>query len=109
MGQMEEMTGVFRHYKGGRYRVVLVAETHLHNGDKDVVYVSLTHGSIVTRPLERDSRDQDSWNDPVTWPDGEVRPRFTHESLFSVEAFKVCEARHWHPPERSPALTHLDV
>ena len=99
MGDLEAMAGVFRHYKGGRYRVVAVAETHHHNGDKDVVYVSLTTGSIVTRPLEKDSRDEDSWSDIVDWPDGEKRPRFVHEKLFSIEAFKTCEAKRWHPPE----------
>lgn len=95
---VEEMSGVFRHYKGGLYRVVTVAETHQHNGDKDVVYVSLKTGSIVTRPLERDSRAADSWTDPVTWPDGETRPRFVNNKLLSLDAFKACEARRWHPP-----------
>lgn len=68
--------GVYRHWRGGRYTLVLVAETHLHNGDLDVVYVSHTTGSIVTRPLQRDSRDQESWNDVVAWPDMKLRRRF---------------------------------
>lgn len=95
---LEQMAGVFRHYRGGLYRVIIIAETHDHNGDKDVVYVSLTTGKVVTLPLEKDSRGQDSWTDSVLWPDGETRPRFLHEKLFTIEAFKACEARRWHPP-----------
>jgi hypothetical protein len=66
----------YRHYKGGRYVMLLVAETHEHNGDEDVVYLSLTTGKIVTRPYNRDSRGQDSWRDEVLWPDGIRRERF---------------------------------
>ena len=72
-------SGFWRHYKGGRYLVLGVAETHEHNGDLDVVYLSCTTGKMVTRPLRRDSRDQDSWTDEVMWPDGK-RLRFELES-----------------------------
>jgi hypothetical protein len=70
----------YRHYKGGLYLLVAVAETHEHNGDLDAVYVSLTHGKFVTRPLHRDSRHQDSWTDVVDWPDGTRRARFVPHS-----------------------------
>jgi hypothetical protein len=80
---------VYRHYKGGMYLVIAVATTtHNHivgcvHGERDVVYVSLTHGTIVTRPLWRDARDQDSWTDIIEWPDGKKRNRFSSESEFS--------------------------
>lgn len=80
---------VYRHYKGGRYLVVAVADTHEHNGEKDVVYVSLTYGKYVTRPLQRDSRNQDSWMDYVEWPDGQKRMRFiTDDHEPNAEFFK---------------------
>jgi hypothetical protein len=67
---------VYRHYKGGKYVLLMTAETHDHNGDEDAVYLSLTTGKIVTRPYRKDSRNQDSWLDSVRWPDGVYRQRF---------------------------------
>ena len=81
--------GPWIHYKGGRYLVAFVAETHEHNGDLDVVYISLTHGKVVTRPLRRDSRDQDSWQDMIRWPDGMHRERFVPED--SLAPFERAE------------------
>jgi len=78
--EFQDEPGLWRHHKGSLYLVLFTAETHNHNGDIDVVYVSLTHGKHVTRPLRRDSRDEDSWWDSVTWPDGAVRHRFAPES-----------------------------
>jgi hypothetical protein len=43
--------GLYRHYKGGLYLVIGIAETHNHNGDIDVIYVSLTYGKLVTRAV----------------------------------------------------------
>ena len=74
--------GIYRHYKGGRYLVVAVAENHEHNGDRDVVYISLLKGKYNTRPLQQDSRAQDSWTDEVVWPDGTTRERFVEESRY---------------------------
>lgn len=75
--------GRYRHYKGGLYLLIGVAETHHHNGNFDVVYVSLSHGKLVTRPLTRDSRDEDAWTDSVEWPDKSWRRRFTQEGAIS--------------------------
>jgi hypothetical protein len=74
------LPGRYRHHKGGLYLVIGCAETHNHNGDIDVVYVSLTHGKLVTRPLKRDSRNEDSWLDEIVWPDGVGRTRFVPEA-----------------------------
>jgi hypothetical protein len=88
---MQLMTDcVWRHYKGGRYVVLFVAETHEHNGEGDVVYVSLTTGNIVTRPLTRDSRKQDAWMDDVPWPDGVKRQRFLPETSLSPHELEAC-------------------
>jgi hypothetical protein len=70
---------IYKHYKGGRYKLLFIAETHDHNGDMDAVYVSLTTGKTVTRPFRKDSRNADSWTDLVEWPDGTWRHRFVSE------------------------------
>jgi hypothetical protein len=88
--------GVYRHYKGGRYVMIAIAETHEHNGNRDVVYISLTRGTTVTRPFYRDSRDQDSWLDDVEWPDGWMRSRFSPESPELAAIFEG------HDPVRRP-------
>ena len=78
--------GVFVHHKGGRYLALFLAERHTHNGDLDVIYTSLAHGKQCTRPWARDSRDEDSWTDPVRWPDGVIRARFMPASASTEEA-----------------------
>jgi hypothetical protein len=80
----------YRHYKGGRYAWLCQAATHNHNGDLDVVYISLTHGTAVTRPLERDSRNEASWNDPIEWPDGVKRCRFMPEAGLRPAELEAC-------------------
>jgi hypothetical protein len=83
---------IYWHYKGGKYLVIGVATTHNHIEEElDVVYVSLTHGSLVTRPLYKDARKQDSWTDIIKWPDGVERCRFTRSSKFDE---KDLEALH---------------
>ena len=79
---------VWRHYKGGRYLVIALAETHHHHGDIDVVYVSLKYGTYCTRPMTRDSRNEDSWDDLVQWPDGVQRCRFVHDDHQESGIFK---------------------
>jgi hypothetical protein len=81
---------LYRHYKGGRYLKIGEAETHHHKGDMDVVYISLTHGKMVTRPLQKDSRKEDSWIDYVEWPDGRTRERFVLESSLEPSEFLAC-------------------
>jgi hypothetical protein len=72
------------HYKGGMYLLLFTVETHNRNGDIDVVYYSLTHRKSFTRPLQQDSRKEDSWTDYVEWPDGVRRQRFTREAPFGL-------------------------
>ena len=66
--------GVYKHYKGGRYTVLHVADdsTNKRVGNKLVVYVSLTYGKIKCRDLKE-------FTQVIKWPDGKKRPRFVLE------------------------------
>jgi hypothetical protein len=62
----------YKHYKGGLYTVLFVAEetTNARKGNNGgVVYVSHTYGKIKYRDL-------DEFIEQIEWSDGEVRPRF---------------------------------
>jgi hypothetical protein len=62
----------YRHYKGGEYLVLSVAN-HTETKELMVVYVSLAYGTIWTRPLE-------IWNQFVhgeDQSDGRLYPRFS--------------------------------
>lgn len=62
----------YKHYKGGLYTVLFVAEetTNARKGNNGgVVYVSHTYGKIK-------HRDLDEFTEEIEWPDGIVRPRF---------------------------------
>ena len=96
------------HHKGGRYLWIGLAETHAHNGDYDVVYVSLSHGKMVTRPLRKDSRKQDSWQDEVEWPDGVVRSRFCLETEFSASVLSKLETL-WAISKSTPRVDDVEV
>ena len=68
--------GPYRHFKGGRYSVLMTAkdsETQLPT----VVYISLDNGSVWVRPLAM-------WHEEVDWPDGTRRPRFELEAPLRV-------------------------
>lgn len=72
---MDVVPGVYAHYKGGRYRVLFVAKesTNAREGGRTVVYVSLSNGNIFTR-------DIGEFAEPIQWPDGTMRPRFSPEA-----------------------------
>ena len=65
---------VYKHYKGGRYLVLCIAEesTNTRVGTRGVVYISLTYGKIKHRDLAE-------FVEEVQWPDGIKRPRFILE------------------------------
>jgi len=72
---------VHRHFRtGGRYLPIALAHRHTHNGDQDVVYISLDKGEYNTRPWRRDSRGESSWMDRVEWPNGHFLERFEPEN-----------------------------
>ena len=45
-------TGHYRHYKGGLYKVISLAE-HTETKEKLVIYQSVSFGSIYARPLSQ--------------------------------------------------------
>jgi len=66
---MDIAPGIYEHFKGGRYRVLMTA-SHTETHEAIVVYVSLDIlGEVWARPLS-------VWNETVQWPDGFTRPRF---------------------------------
>jgi hypothetical protein len=71
--------GIYKHYKGGRYQALMVAQLSEDRGCLVVVYRSLSTGDTWVRPLRHDGR-VDAWEDKVRWPDGEVRQRFELET-----------------------------
>lgn len=63
---------VYDHFKEGKYLVLSVAEdsTNAREGNKVVVYVSLTYGKVLVRDLAE-------FTEEVEWPDGQKRSRFS--------------------------------
>lgn len=68
---MDLKAGLYRHYKGGIYQVLGLAE-HSETGEKLVIYVSL---APLPGPRIR-ARPVVMWNDELQWPDKIIRPRF---------------------------------
>lgn len=62
---------VYEHFKEGKYLVLAVADdsTNAREGNKVVVYVSLTYGKVLVR-------DVAEFTEEVEWPDGKKGPRF---------------------------------
>lgn len=67
--------GIYRHYKGGEYRVLFIVQDSTNSRIKDgvkndmVVYISLTKGSIWCRDLSEFEENVDF--------EGQNVPRFT--------------------------------
>ena len=70
---MDIKPGLYRHFKGGRYRALLTAKNSENPSESVVIYVSLDHGTMWARPTTM-------WVEEVLWPDGTRRPRFVAES-----------------------------
>ena len=68
---LEVTPGIYQHYKGGTYRVLLIAteSTNAREGNKAVIYISLKDGLIHYRDLKE-------FTELVVWPDGGKKPRF---------------------------------
>lgn len=60
----EVRPGIYRHYKGGLYTVLFVAEDH-ETRAKQVVYVCHEKGGVTVRPMRGTPDDPDGWLDEV--------------------------------------------
>lgn len=67
------MVGLYEHYRGGLYTATGLSRHH-DTRELFVEYVSLTTGAKCTR--EYASAGKDSWTDLVSWPTGDLCPRF---------------------------------
>ena len=59
----------YRHYKGGTYTLLYVAENSENRTELMAVYVSHLRQKVLVRPWAMFSEE-------VEWPDGMRRPRF---------------------------------
>lgn len=77
---ISDIAGVYRHYKGGLYRVVCLAH-HSESLEEMVIYESLdSHTGYWARPLSM-------WEELVT-VDGKTQPRFVRFENDDVDAPK---------------------
>jgi hypothetical protein len=60
---------VYLHYKGGLYRIICLARNEADPEELRVIYKSLKFGYVWDRTFQ-------NFNEPVRWPDGEMRARF---------------------------------
>lgn len=59
----------FRHYKGGTYTLLYIAENSMERSEEMAVYVSHARRKVLVQPAQR-------FFEHVKWPDGVWRPRF---------------------------------
>lgn len=81
MGDLREpvVGTTYRHYKGGLYEIVCTGRLSEQRDVVCVVYRSQEKGCIWIRPLSM-------WSEPVAWPDGLKRERFTKERMLTKAA-----------------------
>lgn len=79
-------SGIYEHYKGGRYRVLFRARTATNGRDGliDVVYIDLKNGGLHTR-------DETEFNERV-WVEGESKGKVCTLSM-TDELYKVTRER----------------
>ena len=68
---MVQIGGVYKHYKGVLYRVLMVGleSTNGRTRDRLVIYISDAQHNVCVRK-------ESEFLEPIKWPDGVVRPRF---------------------------------
>lgn len=66
--------GIYRHFKGGRYKVAGEA-VHTETGERLVIYSSLASNAIFARPLD----DFCSEVDKAKYPEAKQKLRFERE------------------------------
>jgi hypothetical protein len=65
--------GIYKHYKGGYYQVLGIAEDSDNSRKYFVIYISLT--GIEQEGLRFRCRSLDSWNEPVELPEVAGEPK----------------------------------
>lgn len=70
-------TNLYRHSKGGLYRLIGRGR-HSETQDQVVIYQSVETNYLWVRPAAM-------WVEEVVWPDGVTRPRFVPEGTVPVE------------------------
>lgn len=82
---LEFKPGIYEHHKGPKYRALFKGRCSEQREIEMVAYVSLTPkedgsvGAIWFRPYSKPLLEgDDCWTDLVTWPDGQMRPRFRY-------------------------------
>jgi len=76
----EPKLGLYRHYAGPLYRLLVVADWHEHDGRRVAVYKSLERGTTNARPYDRRGgfAGEDCWTDVVDKPEHRFQgQRFT--------------------------------
>jgi len=69
--------GLYRHYKGGYYQVLGVAE-HSETHERLVIYISLDHTKPGPRMRARPVSGAGGWDTPVVLSDGPTIQRFKY-------------------------------
>lgn len=83
--------GIYRHYKGGLYQALGIAELsdngYLQSLAKEKQYLDRPTGKLMVVYISLDAtlagprmrvRSYDEWSQMIQWPDGAVRPRFLY-------------------------------
>ena len=83
---------LYRHSKGGLYRLLFVAESSEQRGHEFAVYWSQTYDAYRIRPKSKPLLEgDDCWDDRIVWPDGLTRLRFVREGTIAPRELATLE------------------
>jgi hypothetical protein len=92
----EPKPGFYRHYKGGFYRLLLVADHHEHDGRRVAVYRSLERGTLSAQQVAKNGPDdrEDCWSDlvdPLKTGIDTLRFQFVGEEEVDYDALSLAD------------------